>query len=160
MTIEELRSTFEYQLLTKRQRGYVEHFILSRDSVASARIAYNPRKQSTLYTISKQNRRNIRIQACIARYDASSKNGVLRLLKEAVLGKRKLSRRERISSQPSVAATVQCTLPTAGVCTASDRSAQLLRGLKRKPPFASGYGGEGLTRFPNYREDRANASTL
>jgi len=77
MTIEELRSTFEYRLLTKMQRGYVEHFILSRDSVASARIAYNPRTRSTLYTISKQNRRNIRIQACIARYDASSKNGGL-----------------------------------------------------------------------------------
>jgi len=95
MTIEELRSTFEYRLLTKMQRGYVEHFILSRDSVASARIAYNPRTRSTLYTIFKQNRRNIRIQACIARYDANSKNGVLRLLKEAALGKRKMSRRVR-----------------------------------------------------------------
>jgi len=59
MTIEELRSTFEYRLLTKKQRGYVGHFIVSRDSVASARIAYNPTKRSTLYTISKQNRSNI-----------------------------------------------------------------------------------------------------
>lgn len=95
MTINELRSTWEYQNLTPKQRVYVEAFLLTRNSVAAVRIAYRPKKRDTLYTTSKRNRRNPRIQMCIGRFDVESKNGALTRLKEAVWGKRKLSRRIR-----------------------------------------------------------------